>query len=141
MPDMALRLTCTYEGEKIEIISRERLEMVTQASDPFQDFDQKIGSWLELRGSQGELLYRQILHDPFRSDMEVFQEPNEEGGAIIRAPIEKASGYLVLVVPDIPQADRISLVRAAPEADGKQLRHVEIASFPVTENGGQDEPK
>src|SRR5687767_545208 len=130
MSDMALRLTCTYEGEKITVISRERLEMVTQASDALEDFDQKIGFWLELRGSQGELLYRQVLDDRFRSDIEVFQDPNEAGGAIVRAAIDRASGYLVPVVPDLPQADHISLVRAQPESDGKQLRVVEIASIP-----------
>ena len=141
MSDMALRFTCTYEGEKINIISKERLEMVTQASDALEDIDQKIGFWLELHGSQGELLYRQILNDPFRADMEVFQDPNEEGGAIVRAPIERASGYFVLVVPDLPQADHLSLVRAEPEVDGKELRIVEIASFSVADIGGQDGPK
>jgi hypothetical protein len=141
MSEMALRFTCAYEGEKINVISKERLEMVTQASDALEDFDQKIGFWLELRGSQGELLYRQVLNDPFRSDVEVFQEPDEEGGAIVRAPIEKASGYLILVVPDLAQADHISLVRTEPEVDAQQLRVVEIASIPVTDHGDQDEPK
>jgi len=141
MPDMAIRLTCTYEGEKISVLSRERLEMVTQASDALENFDQKIGFWLELRGSQGELLYLQMLNDPFQSEVEVFQELDEEGGAIVKAPIDRASGYLILVVPDLPQADHIRLVRAEPEADGKQLRIVEIANIPVTDRGGQNEPK
>ncbi len=80
MLDMALRLTCTYEGEKITVISRERLEMVNvKRATCVEDFDQKIGFWLELRGSQGELLYRQVLDDRFQSDIEVFQDPNEGG--------------------------------------------------------------
>jgi hypothetical protein len=61
----------------------------------------KSGYWVEVRDADNAVLYRQVLHNPIRTDAEVFPEDPSE--PIRRVPIEHPQGVFQVVVPDLPE--------------------------------------
>ena len=133
MPN-SIRIICTYEQEKITVTSKERIEMLAQASDPLDSFENLVGFWLELRSASGKVLYRQIMRDPFRPDVEIFSLPNQQGETFAMTPLKEVTGHLVLLVPDEPEADHVALVRSAPDPKTQKLNVSDVARISVLIN-------
>lgn len=133
MAEYSLRVICTYEGEEVSVKSMEWIEMLSPESDPLKGFDKHVGFWLEMRSTKDEILYRQIMPDPFRPEVEVFAPPDQKQTAFL-APVDEVSGHLVLLVPDAQDAREIVLVRAVagPGENERKVHHV--AKIPVPAN-------
>jgi len=78
--------------------------MLSAASDDDISFDDVVGFWLELRDADGKPVYRQVMVDPFRSDIEIFGDPKLGEETISRSPIENIEGHLEVIVPALPMA-------------------------------------
>jgi hypothetical protein len=130
----SIRLTCKYEGEKVIIQKQERVEMLSPASDDDINFDNVVGFWLELRDNKGKPLYRQVMQDPFRSDIEIFGDPKSEEETISRSPVKNVKGHLVVTVPALPTANSIAFVRASPDEQTNKLAVKDVAELLLNEN-------
>lgn len=128
-----MRLTFSYDGDNVKLISQQRTEMVVPASDPVTGFKKQKGFWAELKNDRDKTLYRRVMHNPTRNDAEVFPDPNTPGQGISRAPTPKRKGVFVVVVPDTDKGAEVTLSRSAPETRGPAKGLRALAIKPATE--------
>jgi hypothetical protein len=110
----ALRLTFSYEGNNIQLISQQKIEKVLPPSDNIQQ--NQTGFWYELTDSENNTVYRQIMNSPIKIDMEVFSNDPKE--SIIRQQITDIRGIFSIVVPDIPQAKNFDMFSSPIVSEG-----------------------
>jgi hypothetical protein len=128
----AIRLTFSYDGPSVKLVSQERVEMVIPASDPLSSFRGRKGFWAELRNKQDQTLYRQVLHNPTRNDAEIFPDPEENPEAgISRAPAPKRKGGFVVLVPDTEEGDSVTMCRSPLDKTGPARGNRALASKPA----------
>jgi hypothetical protein len=61
------------------------------------------------------------MDDPLRQDVEVFSPDPEQ--SVARTPVEKPSGIFTVLVPDLEEADHVTLMSStAPELARFSLR-------------------
>ena len=130
-PTKAMRLTFSYDGNEVKLISQQRTEMTVPPSDPLKGYGKHKGFWAELKNKRDKTLYRQVMHNPTTNDVEVF--PETPGESISREPAPKRKGVFVVVVPDTDKGEEVTLFRSAPEASGPARGLFELASKPATE--------
>ena len=112
----AMRLTFSYEGDDVKLVSKQSVDMVVPPSDPVTGFAQQKGFWAELKSARNKTLYRQVMHNPTRNDAEVFSPDPDQ--SISRAPAPKRKGVFVVVVPETDKGEEVALVRSAPDKQG-----------------------
>src|SRR5262245_16490582 len=66
----ALRITVAYEGDRLQVVSRQEVDMRPLPSDPIHDYRGHSGNWFEVHDSSGRVIYRRTLHDLMPNDME-----------------------------------------------------------------------
>jgi len=130
-PVKAMRLTFSYDGDDVKLISQQRAEMMVPPSDPLKGYGKHKGFWAELKNERDKTLYRHVMHNPTRNDAEVF--PETPGQSISREPAPKRKGVFVVVVPDIDKGEEVTLSRSSPEAEGPASGLLSLASKPATE--------
>jgi hypothetical protein len=130
-PVKAMRLTFSYDGDDVKLISQQRAEMMVPPSDPLKGYGKHKGFWAELKNERDKTLYRHVMHNPTRNDAEVF--PETPGESISREPAPKRKGVFVVVVPDIDKGEEVTLSRSSPEAEGPASGLLSLASRPATE--------
>jgi hypothetical protein len=130
----AVRLTFMYEGSDIHLLSQQYIEMVVPPSDILAGFESEQGFWIEVRTARDDLLYRQVIPDPFRPEIEVFSSDPDQ--SIARVRLDRPSGTFAVLIPETPEADHINLVSAAP---GIKRSAAELARFNIRPNarGGE----
>jgi hypothetical protein len=109
IPDdaLAVRIVFEYDGEKVRIVSSQRVNMLVPFSDPLVDYAHQQGSWIEVRDREKRPLYRQLLPHMIQSDVE---GPSDSPGyPMTRRPVGDPHGMFVALVPELPAATRISL--------------------------------
>ena len=127
----AMRLTFSYDGDDVKLISQQRAEMMVPPSDPLKGYRKHKGFWAELKNERNKTLYRHVMHNPTRNDAEVF--PETPGQTISREPAPKRKGVFVVVVPDVEKGEEVTLSRSSPEAEGPASGLLSLASKPATE--------
>ena len=132
-PAKAMRLTFSYDGDDVKLISQQRAEMVVPASDPVTGFKKQKGFWAELKNDRDKTLYRRVMHNPTRNDAEVFPDPDTPGQGISREPAPKRKGVFVVVVPDTDKGDEVTLSRSSPQTRGPAKGLRALAIKPATE--------
>ena len=104
----AVRLTFTYEGDELDLVSQQPVEMIVPPTDALSGYEGEQGFWVEVRSRQGEALHRRVMDDPLRQDVEVFSPDSDE--TMFRVPIENPSGIFTVLVPDLDEADHVALL-------------------------------
>jgi hypothetical protein len=66
----AIRLTYAYHGDDIQFMSWQRVGMVVPLSDPVQGYEGQQGCRCELHDAQGRTIFRRLLPNPIRWDVE-----------------------------------------------------------------------
>jgi hypothetical protein len=127
----AMRLTFSYDGDKVKLVSQQQVEMIVPPSDPVKGFANHKGFWAELKSEQDKTLYRSVMHNPTRNDAEVFSDEPEQ--SISREPAPKRKGVFVVVVPDTDKGREVTLSRSAPEVRGPARGIRALAAKPATE--------
>jgi hypothetical protein len=111
----AMRLTFSYQGDQVKLVSQQPVEMTVPPSDPVKGYEQQKGFWAELKGDQDKTLFRRVLHNPTRNDAEVFSDEPEQN--ISRAPAPKRKGVFVVVVPHTEKGREVTLSRSTGNPD------------------------
>ena len=130
----ALRLTFSYDGDKVKLIGRQSVEMKVPPSDPVKGFKKQKGFWAEVKGAQDRTLFRRVMHNPTRNDAEVFSDDPYEG--ISREPAPTRKGVFVVVVPDTDKGRDLVLARSSgppPRVDRRLKSMRSLAAAPATE--------
>lgn len=130
----AVRLTFSYDGPSVKLVSQERVEMTVPPSDPLTGFAKRKGFWAELRDKKDKTLYRQVIHNPTRNDAEVFPDPDESPEqSISREAAPKRKGVFVVLVPDVEEGDSITMCRSPLDKTGPGRGVRSLASKPATQ--------
>lgn len=111
----AMRLTFSYQGDQVKLISQEPVEMTLPASDSLRGYANEKGFWAELKGDQDKTLFRRVLHNPTRNDAEVFSDDPEQ--SISRAAAPKRKGVFTVVVPHTEKGREVTLSRSSERPD------------------------
>ncbi|MFN2499691.1 MAG: hypothetical protein ABR557_11455 [Pyrinomonadaceae bacterium] len=111
----AVRLTFSYQGDQVKLISQQPVEMTVPPSDPVKGYEQQKGFWAEVKNDQDKTLFRRVLHNPTRNDAEVFTDDPEQ--SIARAPAPKRKGVFTVVVPKTDKDQDVTLSRSAGQPD------------------------
>lgn len=127
----AVRLTFSYDGDDVKLISQQRTEMIVPPSDPLKGEGKYKGFWAELMNGRDKAVYRQVMHNPTRNDAEVFPDTPEQ--SISREPAPKRKGVFVVVVPDTEKGEEVRLCRSSPETAGPASGLLALASEPAAE--------
>src|SRR5262245_21037123 len=127
----AMRLTFSYEGNKVKLISQQRIDMIVPSTDAVKGYGKHKGFWAELRSGGDKTLYRTVMHNPTKNDAEVFPGTPNEG--ISRQPAPKRKGVFVVVVPDTDQGEEVILCRSAPATTGPTRGLRSLATEPAEE--------
>ena len=111
----AMRLTFSYQGDQVKLVSQQPVDMTVPPSDPVKGYEQHKGFWAEVKGDQDKTLFRRVLHNPTRNDAEVFSDDPEQ--SISREPAPKRKGVFVVVVPHTEKGHEVTLSRSAGEPE------------------------
>jgi hypothetical protein len=107
----ALRLTFSYQGAKVKLVSQQPVQMTLPPSDSLEGYEEQKGFWAELKNDKKKTLYRRVLHNPTRNDAEVFSDDPAEG--ISRRMVPERTGVFTVVVPDTAQGHEVLLSRSS----------------------------
>ena len=127
----AMRLTFSYDGNDVKLLSQQRIEMIVPSSDAVKGYGTHKGFWAELRSGRDKTLYRTVMHNPTKNDAEVFPGTPNEG--ISREPAPKRKGVFVVVVPDTDEGEQVILCRSKPAIKGPTKGIRALASTPAEE--------
>ena len=130
-PNMAMRLTFSYDGDDVKLVSQQRTEMIVPPSDPVKGYAKHKGFWAEVKSGSDKTLYRTVMHNPTKNDAEVF--PESPGGFISRLPAPKRKGVFVVLVPDMDKGEEVTLSRSAPDTEGPTMGISALATEPANE--------
>jgi hypothetical protein len=120
----AKRLTFSYEGNQIELIGEQDIQKVVPPSFTGDTKDNRSGSWFEITGDKQNILYRQTIDNPIKTDVEVFSD-EKETESISRHKISDVKGAFSIVIPDIPEAQGLELY-GSPMKEEKGVRTLDI---------------
>jgi hypothetical protein len=127
----AIRLIFEYEGRRVRLLSRQRVDMLPPPSDPLVGEGQ-LGFWVDVRDAGGRVLHHQVMQDPVRGDVEAFSD--EPDVSVVRIPVSEPRGNFAVLVPALEAADHLALMSSAP-AEGVALRAAtELARFSLADD-------
>ncbi len=135
------RLVFRYDGERVELVDRKRVEMIAPPSiGPVPQEGRHSGTWLEIRDANDRLVFVRRLHDPFRTTAE-HHSPDGKIEVVRRLPV---AGEFEAIVPDIPEMNSGVLFSSALSVlkDARSTEPArEIGRFPlkgdVPQEGGR----
>lgn len=113
----AIRLTIAYDGDRMELVSRQSVAMRVPPSDPVggmaetAETAEMAGFWVDLKDAEDRTLFRRVMHEPIRRDVEVFSPDPRQ--TIQRAPMPEGAeprGVFSVVLPEMEAAEAVSLI-------------------------------
>ncbi len=125
----AWRLTFVHDENGVRLVEREQLEMVAPPDDSDLTYAARSGYWVELKDAEGHGIYRQILHDPLRTEIEVHSPDADEQPH--QVAMESKARTFEAVVPDLPAARTVVLKGRPSEADFAAGEAVALLTEPL----------
>ena len=119
----AVRLTIAFEGDRMELVSQQSVAMKVPPSDPVEALEgttgiaERMGFWVDLKDAADRTLYRRVMHEPIRRDVEVFSPDPRQ--TVQRAPLPETAGprgVFSIVLPELEAAQAVSLI--GPRLEG-----------------------
>jgi hypothetical protein len=120
----AKRLTFSYEGNQIKLISQQNIQKVVPPSVTRDTQNNRSGFWFEITSDKQNVLYRRVIDNPIKTDIEVFSD-EKETESISRYKISDIKGAFSIVIPDIPEAEGLDLF-GSPIKEEKGERTLDI---------------
>lgn len=128
-PTAAWRITFEYDGDDVRVVSQERVEMLAPPDDEDLLSLGEAGYWVEVRGDDDSVLYRQVVHDPIKTDAEVF--PEDPSQPIERVQLDRPQGVFQVVVPDLPGGNHAVLKERASRQELREKPARQLARTPL----------
>ena len=128
-PTAAWRITFEYDGDDVRVVSQERVEMLAPPDDEDLLSLGEAGYWVEVRGDDDSVLYRQVVHDPIKTDAEVF--PEDPSQPIERVQLDRPQGVFQVVVPDLPGGNHAVLKGRASRQELREKPARQLARTPL----------
>ncbi|MDJ0797661.1 MAG: hypothetical protein QNJ51_12740 [Calothrix sp. MO_167.B12] len=120
-PTRVRRLRLRYSNNEWETVANIILDRKTLRHSAELPSGTRSGFWYELRDRSGKLLYRGKSANPFEPSLELF----EPDGSIRRVPLKRKEVYVELLIPDLPESERLSIFsNITPE--GEVCREAEV---------------
>jgi hypothetical protein len=112
----AIRLTFTSDEGDLKLVNARRLSMQAPPGDrtDTDERDDRVGGWVEVQGSNGNVLYRRRMRPP-AEDAEV----SDGAGTLRRAPT-RVSRLVSVLVPDVEGARRVVLRERRPKGEQRE---------------------
>ena len=134
-PAETLRLTFRFEGDRVELVSRQRVQMIAPPSvgDP-PEGGKNSGAWVELQDRQGRAVAYSLLHDPFQTHAEHHSPDGRIG--LVERPVER--GEFEVLLPAVPEGAAVSLWSSPLEPRLAGEAASEIARFDLTGDSDGD---
>jgi hypothetical protein len=126
-----LRLTFAYNGNEVRLLRSQRVAMIAPPSVTAPPEKGQSGYWFEVRGDKGVLLYHRVVHEPIRTDVEVFSDDPKQ--SITRVPKAKPQGQFTLLVPDLPEAHSFHFFGTPPGAKQRSAPARELVAHSFEE--------
>jgi hypothetical protein len=130
-PERAFRLIFSYKGTRAQLASQQAVEMTLPPSHPMHDYGKQSGFWFELRDAAERVLYRRVIHDPFRTEMEA--PSGDPSRPFTRMPVKDPQGTFVILVPALDPAQ--SVVLCAGPSDPRARAAKEIVRVSLRPDG------
>jgi hypothetical protein len=130
------RLTFRFDGERITLVRRERLQKVAPGTTPeAPEPGKNSGAWLELLDRSGRRLFHRLLDDPLRTRAE---HHSPEGHIELHVRPSEPCEFTA-VVPDIPDVSDVVLY-ASPTEHMRMLEPaLEIGRYALYERKQDEE--
>jgi hypothetical protein len=120
----AERLTFSYEGNKIKLIEQQNIQKIVPPSVTVDTKNNRSGFWFEITGDKQDVLYRRIIDNPIKTDIEVFSD-EKVTESVSRHKASDIKGAFSIVIPDIPEAEGLDLF-GSPIREEKGERTLDI---------------
>jgi hypothetical protein len=134
MKNRSIRFTLSYEGKTVNMVSAERIEMLSMPSDPFKFAGARSGFWFELQDARNRPLYRRIGRDPIQPAREVVTDDPKQPFTWVE--IKEPRGLFTLLAPDIAGAEFVVLFSSPFDMKSSSAPAKEIARFPLPHKQG-----
>lgn len=125
-----LRLTFSYEGSDVRLVSLQSVEMVPLPSDPVYAQEPRTGFWYEVRDTKGRTLYRRATQNPIKFAAEVRSDDPER--PLMWQKVSEPKGSFVLLMPDLKEAQTLVLFSSPLDPEKAAGLANEIARFDLT---------
>lgn len=125
-PNRSVRLTFSYEGSDVRLVSRQSIEMLSPPSDAIQVQEGQAGFWYELRDAEGRTLYRRVIQNPIKFAFEVRSDPERP---LAWQKVSEPRGYFTLLMPELEQAKTLVLFSSPLEPEGVPVPAKELTRF------------
>jgi hypothetical protein len=122
-PAKAVRLVFSFDGDHVNLVSQQPVEMTLPPSDPVEGTEGHKGFWYELRDAQDRPLYRKAMHQPMGEDVEVFSNDPQQH-SVTRQTVPNRKGVFVVLVPDTENGHAVTL--------SSSPRRLQLAHQPAT---------
>ena len=135
-----LRLTFEYRGSHVRLAHVERVHMI--APMPGSSHAPQAGSvgyWIEVRGKKGSLLHHMVLHNPIRSDQEIFS--NDPERTVSRQPRKTVAGQFTILVPRHSRGHRFPSLWLAVGEPSEPAQPMARHRFDALRNFDPNEPE
>lgn len=126
------RLTFRYDQDgTVELAGRKDLPMIAPGGPgPTASGGEFSGSWVQLQDRQGQVLFERVLHDPFRTMLEVHQPPDRRSQAVAG---QLRPGEFEVLVPAMPEATTVVVWSSELDAGrrnqaARQVGHFDLGS-------------
>ena len=132
----ATRLTFSYKGDKIKLLTTQTLRMKPLISPNLKNKKAISGFWYELRDIKGRTLFKHIEYNPIQYEVEV--RSDDANRPFTRIKVKNPSGIFTLLIPYFREATEVALFSSPPETMGEPAR--EIGRFPmhkISKNKGE----
>lgn len=127
----AWRVTFAYDGDRVRVIAKQRIETLPPPDDSDAIADDAAGYWVEVRDAHGQSLYRQVLANPLNDQLEVFSPDPSQPLHRINAP--QPSGVFQVLVPDNPGGHDIVLHGRAVSVEVNERASRQLVRSPLRE--------
>jgi len=128
-PSPVRRLTFSYEGDQVRLVSDQLVTMIIPPSHPLDGLESSPGFAFILKDEQGAPLYGRVIPSPIRFDQEIFDKDPKR--SVRREVNPRPKGTFVLLVPGVENGRRIEFFGnpLKPRAHLESPRR--LASFPL----------
>lgn len=104
-PVPARRLTFSYEGDRIRLVSEQHINMILPPSQSPDELERQAGFSVMLRDERGQPVYARAMPNPIQFDREVFDK--DPARSIRREPNPQPRGTFVVLVPALTNVLRL----------------------------------